>query len=84
VIQAIVAQVPTYSFGAQLEWTPADGAMKVGSEVPEHRLFPARETILSMAIITGQNLLRFTLKILRARRSCVVGGDHRSGGSDAT
>jgi hypothetical protein len=28
---AIVAQMPTYSFGAQLEWRPADGAMKVAT-----------------------------------------------------
>jgi hypothetical protein len=31
---AIVAQLPTYSFGAQLEWTPADGAMKAATLSP--------------------------------------------------
>jgi hypothetical protein len=28
---AVAAQVPTYTFGAQLEWTPADGAMKAAT-----------------------------------------------------
>jgi hypothetical protein len=32
---AIVAQMPTFSFGAELEWTPADGTNTVVSASPK-------------------------------------------------
>jgi hypothetical protein len=32
---AIVAQMPTFTFGAQIDWTPADGLMKTISANPQ-------------------------------------------------
>lgn len=32
---AIVAEMPTFTFGTQIEWTPADGVMKTITAVPQ-------------------------------------------------